>query len=212
MKATFATRTNAQWLAELRQHAQQGEAIEELRTYLRKALARTLRGRASIDESDLDDFTQDALMRILQKLDRFRGDSRFTTWATAVAVRVALSAQRRRRYQYQPLEELELGTVKLPAGVSSEGHDPGHVIQHKTLLEALQQAIRETLTERQRIAILGELAGVPSAVLVERLGTNSNALYKLHHDARKKLKRAINDAGFSDQDVRQELLMASETA
>ncbi len=205
-------KSNEQWLAELRDSTRMNRTVDDLRLYLRKVLARVLKSRANVDESDLDDFTQDALMRILQKLDRFRGDSRFTTWATAVAVRVALSAQRRRRYQYQPLEELELGTVKLPAGVSSEGRDPGHVIQHKTLLEALQQAIRETLTERQRIAILGELAGVPSAVLVERLGTNPNALYKLHHDARKKLRRAINDAGFSDQDVRQALLMASETA
>ena len=83
-------------------------------------------------------------------------------------------------------------------------------MDQRPLLEALHRAIRNSLTERQRTVILGELAGVPSGVLVERLETNSNALYKLHHDARKKLKRALNDVGYSDEDVRQELLAASE--
>ncbi len=210
MKAARRNRTNTQWLAELRQPTQTGQAVEELRTYLRKVLARVLLGRATVDESDLDDFTQDALICILQGLDRFRGDSRFTTWATAVAVRVALSSLRRRRYAHQSLEELELRTGKPVAGTYSVRSDPGHAIDRKSLLKKLHQAINDTLTERQRTVILGELAGVPSGVLVERLGTNPNALYKLHHDARKRLKRALNDAGYSDEDVRQELLMASE--
>ncbi len=210
MKAALGNRTNTQWLAELRHPTQTGQAAEELRTYLRKALARVLRDRANVDESDLDDFTQDALIRILQVLDRFRGDSRFTTWATAVAVRVALSSLRRRSYQHRPLEDLDLGTVTPAAGAYSVGRDPGHAIDRRTLLETLHRAINDTLTERQRIVILGELGGVPSRVLVERLGTNANALYKLHHDARKKLRRALNDAGYSDENVRHELLMASE--
>ena len=212
MRAALRDRTNTEWLAELRQPTQPGQAVADLGTYLRKVLARILRGRANVDESDLDDFTQDALIRILQSLDRFRGDSRFTTWATAVAVRVALSSLRRRRYQHRPLEELELGTVKPATGAVSVDHDPGLAFDRRMLLEALHRAIDEALTERQRAVILGELAGVPSGVLVERLGTNPNALYKLHHDARKKLSRALNDAGYSDEDVRQELLMASEEA
>ena len=210
MKAALGNRTNAQWLAELRQPTQTGQAVEELCTYLRKALARVLRARSDVDESDLDDFTQDGLIRILQSLDRFRGDSRFTTWATAVAVRVALSSLRRRRYLHRPLEELELGTVKPASDAYSVGRDPSHAIDRMTLLDRLHQAIEDNLTERQRIVILGELGGVPFGMLGERLGTNPNALYKLHHDARKKLKRALNDAGYSDEDVRQELLMASE--
>ncbi len=210
MKAALGNRTNTQWLAELRQPTQTGQAIEELRTYLRKALARVLRGRGNVDESDLDDFTQDALIRILQGLDRFRGDSRFTTWATAVAIRTALGTLRRRRYQHQPLEDLELGLAEPVAGLSPLGGDPGQFLDRATLVEALRRAINDALTEKQRTAILGELAEIPTDVLVERLGTNPNALYKLHHDARKKLKRALNDAGYSDEDVRLELLETSE--
>ena len=210
VRAAHCIRTNTQWLADLRQPTQTEQTAEELRTYLRKALARVLRGRGNVDESDLDDFTQDALIRILQGLDRFRGDSRFTTWATAVAIRTAFGTLRRRRYQQQHLEDLELGLAEPVAGLYSLGGDPGQLLDRATLVEALRRAINDALTENQRTVILGELAGIPTDVLVERLGTNPNALYKLHHDARKKLKRALNNAGYSDEDVRLELLETSE--
>jgi len=72
-------------------------------------------------------------------------------------------------------------------------------------MTTLQLAITDTLTERQRTAVLGELTGVPSDVLAERLGVNRNALYKLHHDARKKLKAVILAAGFTERDVTETL-------
>ncbi len=211
MEQLAVIRTNTEWLVALRR-PDPARALADLQRYVRGTIAKLLRGRSPVDESDLDDFTQDALIRILQGLDRFRGDSRFTTWATAVAVRVALSALRRRRYRYQPLEDLELETAKPVAGGPSAARDPGQASDRETLVAALHKAIRDDLTERQRSAILGELAGVPSGALAEHLETNLNALYKLHHDARKKLKRALNNAGYSDEDVRQELLMASEGA
>ena len=64
------------------------------------------------------------------------------------------------------------------------------------------RVIAEDLTERQRTAILAELRGVPTIEIAERMGTNQNALYKLVHDARKKLRRALLDAGFSESELR----------
>lgn len=210
MRVASEDRSNAEWLRALRPPRRSGEAIEELRTFLRGALGRLVRTRGGVDESDLDDFTQDALIRVLQGLERFRGDSRFTTWASAIAVRVALSALRRRRHATRSLEALESGAAAPDGGVEPGTLDPGRAMDQQTLLSELHRAIREGLTERQRTVILGELDGVPSSVLVERLGTNPNALYKLHHDARKKLKRALNEAGYRDEDVRQQLASASE--
>ena len=212
MSAVVKERSNDQWLAELSDSELRDGAVKDLGAYLRKALANALRSRANVDESDLDDFTQDALIRILQGLDRFRGDSRFTTWATAVVIRTAFGTFRRRRYQHQPLEDLELGLAEPVAGLSSLGGDPGQFLDRALLVEALRRAINDALTEKQRTVILGELAEISTDVLAERLGTNPNALYKLHHDARKKLKRALNDAGYNDEDVRLELLETSGRA
>ena len=74
----------------------------------------------------------------------------------------------------------------------------------------LAAAVRDQLTDRQRLAVLGELDGVPTEQLAERLGLARNALYKLHHDARRKLRAAILAAGFTEADVREELARVSE--
>lgn len=210
MDTSLTDRPNARWLDELRGETPDSGAVQDLGVFLRRGLAKALGGQRDVRDSDLDDFTQDAIMRVLKGLDTFRGDSRFTTWAMAVAVRAAFSALRRRRFGDRSLDDLELGLARPSADAEvAKGH-PGRRAERADLLEALGHAIQQALTERQRIVIMGELAGVPTEALVERLDTNPNALYKLHHDARKKLRAALNAAGFSDEDVRQELARASE--
>ncbi len=193
---------NARWLSALRQNGESGRAAEELREYLRNGIAKALRAQ-QLGAADLEDCAQDAFVGVFERLDTFRGDSRFTTWAMAVALRTAFSMLRRRRHQNLRLEELELEAAD-PAP------DAARILERRDLLEALRRAIYQELTERQRFAILGELLGTPTAVMAERLRISSNAFYKLHHDARKKLGRALNKAGFSDEDVREELMEATK--
>ena len=57
MRVASEDRSNAEWLRALRPPRRSGEAIEELRTFLRGALGRLVRTRGGVDESDLDDFT-----------------------------------------------------------------------------------------------------------------------------------------------------------
>ena len=68
---------------------------------------------------------------------------------------------------------------------------------HDQLLRALTRAIDNELTDRQKIAIMAELRGVPTVEIARQLQTNQNALYKLVHDGRKKLRKALVAAGFS---------------
>lgn len=57
----------------------------------------------------MEDFAQEAAIRVLSRLDGFRGDSRFTTWAVAVAVRVAFTELRRARWRDVSLDALAAG-------------------------------------------------------------------------------------------------------
>jgi len=173
------------------------ENPEELRNYVRRGLRRAISG---VDDAEIEDFTQEALLRILRRRDSFKGESRFSTWAMAVALRVAFSALRRRRYR-ERVVDIDTELAESVASLTSDVPDPQRDSERADLLSTLRRAIAEDLTERQRGAVLGELQGVPSEALAERLGINRNALYKLHHDARKKLKGAIVAAGFSPADV-----------
>jgi hypothetical protein len=78
-------RTDAEWCAQLA--AQPPDvALAELRSLLLRAMHFALAGY-SVTESDLEDFVQDGLLKILQELPSYRGEARFTTWAQKVCVR-----------------------------------------------------------------------------------------------------------------------------
>src|SRR5690242_15731145 len=96
---TVTTRDDTQWLAALRgSEAEQAAALAELRTFLLRAALYALRrarghlGLLAPAEIDAlaEDCAQEAVMAVVQSLDRFRGESRFTTWAYAFAVNAAL--------------------------------------------------------------------------------------------------------------------------
>jgi len=194
MSTRVVDKANEEWVAELRARA--APALSDLRDYLCRSLQKVLQGRAG--QSDVEDFAQQALTRILESLDRFRGDSRFTTWASAIAIRISLSELRRKRWGDASLDELMERGVPLDSAVQSA--PAGHVA-HNEMLAVLKDAIDAALTERQRAAILGEMHGMPTAVLCKELDTNPGALYKLHHDARKRLRGYLEKRGITAADV-----------
>lgn len=206
MDTTIANRDNERWLSELSGDADAG-AVSDLCRYVRGGLGKALSRQSDVTDTDLDDYAQDAMMRILAGLDSFRGNSRFTTWAMAVAIRTAFSSLRRRRYGDLSLDALRAEGV--PMG-DAGGDQPDADLQRTDLLTALHHAIEHALTDKQRQVVLGELGGASTDQICEAMGTNANALYKLYHDARKKLRAALIERGFDDADVRQTLDGASE--
>jgi len=81
---------------------------------------------------------------------------------------------------------------------SSRDPEPEDSAEQTELLAALQSAIDEILTDRQRQVLVAiALNGVPIDVLADRLGTTRNALYKTLHDARRKLRRHLDELGLS---------------
>ena len=61
-----------------------------------------------------EDLAQDATLRVMDNLAKFRGESRFTTWATKIAIRLAISDLRRARYKDFSLDELSADGDLLP--------------------------------------------------------------------------------------------------
>jgi RNA polymerase sigma-70 factor (ECF subfamily) len=135
----------------------------------------------------------DALMAILAKLDDYRGDSRFTTWAYKFALLEAAVKVRRRQWQDRTValddaHQRELVDRRLDAAAGAESSE---------LVRALADAIRADLTPHQRrVLVAATLEGVPIDVLAERLDTTRGALYKTLHDARRRLREVLALRGF----------------
>jgi RNA polymerase sigma-70 factor, ECF subfamily len=149
-----------------------------------------LRGN-ELDEIALE-AAHDALMSVLARLDDFRGASRFTTWVYKFALLEAAVKLRRRAWQGREVP-LEPETWSL---FSSPALGPEEQAEQSELLRTLRDAIEDALTPHQRRVLVAiALNGVPIDVLAERLNTSRGALYKTLHDARRKLRKQLEDAG-----------------
>lgn len=211
----MVARSNEEWLAQLTdtEHIEiQEAAIEDLRARLQKGIyyylshERSDLSRYSYDEITQmsEDFAQDAVLRVLKNLESFRGDSQFTTWALKIAARVAVSELRRARYRDFSLDDLTAdGEIMLrlsDVAISSNNPavPPERATEREEVIRLISQAFEEALTERQRLALEAIiLQGIPMDTVAEQMETNRNALYKLLHDARKKLKLYFEERGIS---------------
>jgi RNA polymerase sigma-70 factor (ECF subfamily) len=201
-------RSNATWLAELADAGPIGKRAQlELRQIILRALQRGLASRPEAAGS-LEDFAQESVVRITRQLPSFRDESRFTTWAIAIAMRVSFSALRRRHWRDVSLETLVEGaSVVSPAAEPPEPSHPSASSPERTaarreILAQLERCVAEALTERQRQVVVAELRGMPQEEIAAQLGSNRNAIYKLSHDARRGLQRALEEAGYSQEAVR----------
>jgi RNA polymerase sigma-70 factor (ECF subfamily) len=181
------------------------EALADLRHILLKGLGFAMASYDNVREDDLEDFVQTALLRILDKLDTFRGESRFTTWAQKIAVRVGLSELRRKRWQDVSLDELTvgaMGTEIVPRFMADPTAGPEKQAMQVALLEQLERVIAEEMSDKQRRALVAVyFHGIPLEETAGQMGTNRNALYKLLHDARKRLKERLLQHGISAQEM-----------
>jgi RNA polymerase sigma-70 factor (ECF subfamily) len=195
-------RDNETWLAHLGgRGSDQQEALSDLREALLRGLRKALSHRAGAGGAFLEDVVQDALVRILERLPQFEGRSRFLTWAMSVAIRIAMSELRRRRWKDVPLDEVVAGGDLTPGRAIADKPDPDAQSEREAILAAMHEIIRDGLTTKQREALLAELRGMPQDEIARHLGSNRNALYKLTHDARKRLKRGLEAAGFTAEDI-----------
>jgi len=143
-------------------------------------------------------------VKILDHLDTFRGESRFTTWAQKIAVHEAFTELRRKRWENVSLEEVitRFEGDFVPSVLTDPQPSPEERLTQRTLLETVERLIVEELTERQRQAIVSvAFAGMPSEEVARRMGTNRNALYKLMHDARQRLKDCLQAEGVPLEDA-----------
>ena len=200
--ATAAVGADAAWIAALRRR--DGAAIVRLHELLvRAARFEVSRRRASLSfvrGEELDDLAiqaaDDALVAVLNKLDDFRGASRFTTWVYKFALLEAGVRVRRRAWQDREVV-LDAEGWK---GFADGGERPDIAAERNELLGAIGECIGGELTPHQREVLVAlAIDGVPIDVLAERLGTTRGALYKTLHDARRRLRGRLAERGLSSE-------------
>jgi RNA polymerase sigma-70 factor (ECF subfamily) len=202
-------RSNAEWLEDLSTPGlRQEAALKDLDSIVRRGLPYAL--SKWISPSDplfnplVEETTQETLLRVLDKKHTFEGRSKFTTWVHKIAVRIALTEIRRKRWRDVSLDEIieesEVGaSLRI---LTSDRSSPENFAMQSDMIAWVKQMLSEELTEKQRTALVAaQIQGMPLEEVANRMGMKRNALYKLLHDARKKLKNRIAEAGFSTEAI-----------
>jgi len=194
---TAPPQVTQEWHRDLRGNGPRREAaLVRLHALLLRAarfeVARRRDSLPQVGSGELDELAQeaadDAAVSVLRRLDDFRGESRFTTWAYKFALLEASVKARGRAWRAREV------TLDPEAWSRLEHLAPGPdaSAERTALLGAVRDGIRVALTPRQRRVLVAlAVEGIPIDVLAERLGTTRGALYKTLHDARRKLRTSI---------------------
>jgi len=179
-------RTNAEWLSDLRSTgAERESALADLRSVIMSGLPYALSTWLSPSDASFisltEEVAQETLLRVQARLETFEGRSQFTTWVHKIAVHIALSELRRRRWKDVSLEGLlEDGESRLGTHAADPAPNPESVAERSDLMAQL---------------------GMPMDEVARRMDTNRNALYKLLHDARIRLKARMAQEGLFPDEV-----------
>jgi RNA polymerase sigma-70 factor (ECF subfamily) len=193
--------SNQNWIERLRADSpEQPEAIGELREILVKGLRGAFLPRGK-DETFCEDVAQESLLKILKSLDSFEGRSKLTTWAISISIRTGISQLRRKHFKDVSLDAISAGGDMSFDVADMAASDPQQQVAKKSMLGTLSDLIDGELTEKQRVVVRSLLNGMPVEEIADRTGSNRNAVYKMFHDARKRLKSGFESAGHSADEV-----------
>jgi RNA polymerase sigma-70 factor, ECF subfamily len=202
-------RSNGQWIADLQAGGQDQElALEDLRGLITRglpfALAKWLAPTDPGFNPLVEDVVQETMLKVLDNLASFEGRSQFTTWVHKIAVRAALSELRRKHWRDTSLETL----INPPDGAAFASLDadpasgPAQRSEQRDMIERVGRILAGELTERQRqVMVAMQINGAPAQVVADRMGITRNALYKLMHDARLRLRERLHAEGLSPEDI-----------
>ncbi len=176
------------------------EAVRALHTLLRRVGRREAARRAGtygLGGRELEDLAEqaadDAVVAVLRRLDDFRGESRFTTWACKFVVLGVSTTVGRHVWRRDGVHLDGAAWERLPARL---GAGPEEVAESRELVAVVTRAVAQVLTEHQRRVFAAlVIDGVPLDALTVELGTNRNAVYKTMFDARRKLRRHLEAEG-----------------
>ncbi|NMH91456.1 sigma-70 family RNA polymerase sigma factor [Pseudonocardia bannensis] len=138
------------------------------------------------DPTDAEDALQEALLDAWRRINRFRGDSAFSTWMYRVVTNRCLDMLRRRRPAV-PMDEVG----DLPEPAPAPGRSPERTAELDAGMAALRAALQALPDELRLCWVLRELEGLGYTEISEITGAGETAVRGRIHRARTRLAAAM---------------------
>ena len=146
------------------------------------------------NETDAEDGAQDAIVNAYRHLSKFRGDAKFSTWLTTIAVNEGRQKLRRaKRAKEDSLDEpIEGGDEEYsPAPLTDWREIPLEALERKELREELRKAVQALPDMYREIFTLRDLDELNVAETAAALGINENMVKVRLHRARMMLQKRL---------------------
>lgn len=109
------------------------------------------------------DLFQDALVKVLQALPKYREQQKFSSWLFSIAHNLAMNELQKQKKKSVVIGENSFSTVEaeLFAATADETFSPEELLQKQELKEILESAIAQLPIEQKQILLLREYGGMP---------------------------------------------------
>jgi RNA polymerase sigma-70 factor, ECF subfamily len=146
------------------------------------------------DPEEALDITQDAIVRIIEGLPRFRGQSSFYTWLHRIVVNRCLDWRRSRSRRPLPLSLEEVISVGGNEPVDTRrAMQPHHVLETKELREQLTAAIAAVPDVYRTVVVLADVQGLSSAEIAQILDCPVNTVKTRLHRGRVAIRERLRE-------------------
>jgi RNA polymerase sigma-70 factor, ECF subfamily len=146
------------------------------------------------NETDAEDGAQDAIVNAYRHLSKFRGEAKFSTWLTTIAVNEGRQKLRKqKRAKEDSLDEPIAGEEEefTPAPLTDWKEIPLEALERKELREALRNAVAELPDIYRQIFTLRDIEELNVAETAEALAINENMVKVRLHRARLMLQKSL---------------------
>jgi len=125
---------------------------------------------------DTEDAMQETFIKAFRHIDQFRGESRFTTWLTRIAVNEALQKRQARKPNISFDESHEAGEQSLPQHFEPWTANPEQLYGKQELRRILEAAIQALPTIYREVLILRDVEEMSAEESAEALSIKVPAL------------------------------------
>ena len=149
---------------------------------------RTVR-RLGVDESAVDDVTQDVFVTVYRRLDDFEMRCAPKTWVFGIAMGVVRNYRRgrRRKEAAVPLAN-NVASAEL---VADRGADPMELASRAEAGRMVHQLLDQLDEEKRVVFVMAELEGLTVPEIADLVGSNVNTVYSRLRAARKEFDQAL---------------------
>ena len=137
---------------------------------------------------DAEDVAQDAFLSAFRAFDRFRGDSKVTTWLYRITVNAALMRLRKEK-KARTLTQTGLDDVVIPDW--SEG--PDWYASNSELGDRLREGVEMLPADLKAAVVLRDVEGLSNAEAADVLGVGVPALKSRLHRGRVLLRKHLEE-------------------